>query len=77
MTYLNCPRCDLAVHVRAAYLAPRNCPRCIARRQVAVPMYETAGLDRLAAGNAPGAPLAASPYQLRQASSDVGTDTAT
>jgi hypothetical protein len=77
VTYLNCPRCNLAVHVRAAYLAPSNCPRCIARRQVAVPMCETAGLDRVAAGSAPVAPLAASPFQLRRASPDPGTDTAT
>jgi hypothetical protein len=76
MTYVNCPRCDLAIHVRAAYLAPSNCPRCIARRQVAVRMIETAALERLAAGSAPGAPLAASPFQLRRASPRPGTDTA-
>jgi hypothetical protein len=52
MTYLNCPHCNLAVRVRAAYLAPRNCPRCIARRQVTVAMYETAEPARLAAERA-------------------------
>ena len=62
MTYLNCTHCNLAIHVRAAYLAPRNCPRCIARRQVAVPMYEAARPARL--------------VQLRRASPPSGTDPA-
>jgi hypothetical protein len=49
MTYQNCPRCQLAIRVRADHLAPRNCPRCIARQQVAVPMYESIHPARLAA----------------------------
>jgi uncharacterized paraquat-inducible protein A len=27
-----CPRCGLVLSARAAWLAPRNCPRCLARR---------------------------------------------
>ncbi|HKP88831.1 MAG TPA: hypothetical protein VJT75_02545 [Thermoleophilaceae bacterium] len=77
MTDLICPACGLAIQVRAAYLAPRNCPRCIARRQVAVPMYETAQRARLAGDRASvGAPLTAAPFQLRRASPLSGTDTA-
>jgi hypothetical protein len=50
MTYLNCPRCNLAIRVRADYLAPRNCPRCIARHHVPVPMYSAPQPARLATG---------------------------
>jgi hypothetical protein len=47
MTYQNCPRCRLSIRVRTQALAPRNCPRCIARSRMAVPMYETPHPTRL------------------------------
>jgi hypothetical protein len=50
MTYQNCPRCGLSVRVRADALAPRHCPRCIARERAAVPMYGTPHPVRLGAG---------------------------
>ena len=33
---LICPRCDLTLVARLPLLAPRHCPRCLARRRVAV-----------------------------------------
>ena len=42
MTYLNCPRCRLSIpEPRFAALAPDHCPRCIARRRVATPMFRS------------------------------------
>ena len=41
MPYLNCPRCALSIRVRAEYLIIRHCPRCLARAQLPVPLYET------------------------------------
>jgi hypothetical protein len=41
MHFQNCPRCGLSIRVRAAHPAPMNCPRCIARQRLAVPMYST------------------------------------
>ena len=38
MSYVNCPRCGLAVQPRASFLAVRHCPRCVARRGIAVEM---------------------------------------
>jgi hypothetical protein len=38
MSYVNCPRCGLAVRLRAPFLAVRHCPRCVARRGIAVEM---------------------------------------
>ena len=77
MTYLNCPRCALSIRVRADYLAPRNCPRCIARHHVPVPMYATPHPARV---NADGALLtdvsAPRANDLRRVFPEFGTDTA-
>jgi hypothetical protein len=39
MPYSNCPRCHLSIRLRHLTLAARHCPRCLAGRQVAVPMF--------------------------------------
>jgi hypothetical protein len=39
MSYLNCPRCRLAVHSRADRAAPESCPRCRGRLGVSIPMF--------------------------------------
>jgi hypothetical protein len=39
MPYSNCPRCHLSIRLRHVTLAARHCPRCLARRRVAVPMF--------------------------------------
>jgi hypothetical protein len=39
MSYMNCPCCGLSIRLRASYLALERCPRCLARRKVAVAMY--------------------------------------
>jgi hypothetical protein len=39
MSYMNCPSCGLSIRLRASYLAIERCPRCLARRKVAVAMY--------------------------------------
>jgi hypothetical protein len=39
MSYMNCPCCGLSIRLRASYLAIERCPRCLARRKVAVAMY--------------------------------------
>jgi hypothetical protein len=39
MSYMNCPSCGLSIRLRASYLALERCPRCLARRKVAVAMY--------------------------------------
>lgn len=77
MTYLNCPRCSLTIRVRADYLAPRSCPRCIARARLAIPMYGTPHPARLAAEEAlvPGAPEP-DEHPLRRPSPELGTETA-
>ena len=42
MTYLNCPRCRLSMpEPRFQTLAPEYCPRCIAKRQRATPMFRS------------------------------------
>lgn len=38
---LTCPRCRLSVVPRWAALAPRHCPRCLARYRVAVELQRT------------------------------------
>ena len=38
MSYVNCPSCGLAIELRASFLALRHCPRCVARRGIAVEM---------------------------------------
>lgn len=52
--YLNCPACGLSL-ARPERWEPENCPRCIARRRVAVKLFASAlPSDRLyAAGAAP------------------------
>jgi hypothetical protein len=40
MTYLNCSRCGLSIPApRVATLTPEYCPRCIATRRVASPLF--------------------------------------
>jgi len=42
MTYLNCSRCRLSIpEPRVPALALEYCPRCIARRRVATPMFRS------------------------------------
>jgi hypothetical protein len=36
---MNCPNCGLSIRLLASYLAVERCPRCLARRHTAVPMY--------------------------------------
>lgn len=38
MSHLNCPHCGLTVRLRASFLALEHCPRCLARRGIAVEM---------------------------------------
>jgi tRNA G26 N,N-dimethylase Trm1 len=39
MTYLHCPRCRLAIRRQVDYLSLVNCPRCLARTAIAVPLF--------------------------------------
>jgi hypothetical protein len=39
LSYLNCPRCHLAIRLRHDALTIRHCPRCVARSRMAVPMF--------------------------------------
>lgn len=39
MAFVNCPRCGLSIRLRAAYLAPERCPRCLVRRAENIAMY--------------------------------------
>ena len=39
MTYLHCPRCRLAIRRRVDFLTLENCPRCLARTAIAVPLF--------------------------------------
>jgi anti-sigma B factor antagonist len=38
MAFMNCPRCGLAVRLRAPYLTLDRCPRCLAKSGLSVPM---------------------------------------
>ncbi len=40
---LNCGACGYSVIPRAVLLPLAHCPRCLAKRKVAVPLHETAG----------------------------------
>jgi hypothetical protein len=75
MTFQNCPRCGLSIRLRADYLAPRNCPRCIARERMAIPMYGTPHPARLAAdhGSLTEAATSASPLRPVGPERDAGT----
>ncbi len=42
---LTCPRCDLTLEARLKLLAPRHCPRCLARRRIAVPLESSAAVS--------------------------------
>jgi hypothetical protein len=37
--HFNCPRCGLTIVPRAGWLRIEHCPRCLARRRVAVAMF--------------------------------------
>lgn len=39
MTYMNCARCGLSVRLRKDQLSWDDCPRCIGRTGLSVPMY--------------------------------------
>ena len=39
LAHLNCPRCGLTIRPRVGWLAIEHCPRCLARRRVAVPLF--------------------------------------
>jgi hypothetical protein len=41
MSYMKCPSCGFSIHLRAARLTVDRCPRCLARRGMAVPMSES------------------------------------
>ena len=41
MTYLHCPRCRLAIKQRVDFLTLTNCPRCLARTAIAVPLFRS------------------------------------
>jgi hypothetical protein len=42
VSYLNCPACHLSLRApRASFMAPEHCPRCLGRRQVATPLFES------------------------------------
>lgn len=43
MNYMRCTRCGLTVRLRAPYLTVKQCPRCIARARVALPMEPAEG----------------------------------
>ena len=45
MPYYNCPSCLLSVHARGIAPAIENCPRCLARRRMRVPLFRTAGSE--------------------------------
>jgi tRNA G26 N,N-dimethylase Trm1 len=44
MNYQHCPRCRLAIRIRASYLTLVNCPRCLARARIVSPLF-TSPLD--------------------------------
>jgi phage FluMu protein Com len=35
---VRCPRCRLGISPRAHWLTVEHCPRCLARRRIAIPM---------------------------------------
>ena len=41
MSYLNCPRCQLALRERDGHAGPESCPRCVGRLGVAVPLFRS------------------------------------
>jgi hypothetical protein len=54
--FLNCPRCGLSIRVRATWLAPEHCPRCLARARIAVRLFFSplSPEELYAKGSAPG-----------------------
>jgi NAD-dependent SIR2 family protein deacetylase len=46
MTYLNCPRCKLAIRRPRERLRIEYCPRCMARVRMAVRLYEAPEPER-------------------------------
>ena len=62
--YLNCPRCRLAVKLRAPSLAMRHCPRCVARAGMLVELFTSPlPYERLAGARSAG-PGEARPPQV-------------
>jgi hypothetical protein len=76
MGFHNCPRCNLAIRVRAEHLAPRSCPRCLARNSVAVSMFRTAEPAHLRKREALSTEAAPAAGRIRQGSAGLGGDTA-
>jgi hypothetical protein len=48
MSYMHCPSCGLRIRLRAPFLTLDRCPRCLARRGVAIPMQISEGRSRAA-----------------------------
>lgn len=46
MPYLNCPRCQLAVRLRADAVDMQDCPRCSRRTGLAIPLFKSDALRR-------------------------------
>jgi hypothetical protein len=46
MTYLNCPRCKLAIPRSRTRLRLEHCPRCIARARMPIRLYEAPEPER-------------------------------
>jgi hypothetical protein len=42
MRHANCPRCRLSIRIRPGDHTPTECPRCRARANLDIPLYETA-----------------------------------
>jgi uncharacterized C2H2 Zn-finger protein len=37
---LACPRCHLQIHQQQSWLAPRQCPRCLARYKIGIALQQ-------------------------------------
>jgi hypothetical protein len=48
--YLNCPVCGLSIKRRFEFLTVEHCPRCVARRRLAVPLASSPQPLRLLGG---------------------------
>ncbi len=42
MSYMNCPRCGLSIQLRIQWLRCDDCPRCLGRSGIAVPVHVSA-----------------------------------
>lgn len=53
MLALHCGRCGLRITVQAPFLTLENCPRCLARSAIVVPMAVTGDRGGSSSGKAP------------------------